>query len=155
MQNDFLVFRKPLRSWVSSLTWTVAVCSALSAVFLPVYVHTFSEGHRELFLLWVWSVFWLRGIRDSSVNIVIRLRAGQSMFDSQQRQRRYFIFATAPRPALGPTQPPIKWVLGTLSSGVKRPGRETLLSTRKNCTLLVTMQVDNILSSRVLDKPRK
>jgi len=30
-----------------------------------------------------------------------------------------FLFATASRPALGPTQPPIQWV-----PGVKRPGRE-------------------------------
>jgi hypothetical protein len=28
------------------------------------------------------------------------------------------------RPALGPTQPPIQWVSGALSPGVKRPGRE-------------------------------
>jgi hypothetical protein len=28
------------------------------------------------------------------------------------------------RPALGPTHPPIQWVLGALSLGVKRPGRE-------------------------------
>jgi len=26
--------------------------------------------------------------------------------------------------ALGPTQPPIQWVLGALSLGVKRPGHE-------------------------------
>jgi hypothetical protein len=28
------------------------------------------------------------------------------------------------RPALGPTQPPIQWVSGALSPGIKRPGRE-------------------------------
>ena len=28
------------------------------------------------------------------------------------------------RPVLGPTQPPIYWVLGALSAGVKRQGRE-------------------------------
>jgi hypothetical protein len=33
-------------------------------------------------------------------------------------------FTTASRPALGPTQPPIQWVPGTLSVGVKRLGRE-------------------------------
>jgi hypothetical protein len=31
---------------------------------------------------------------------------------------------TASRTALGPTQPPIQWVSGVLSLGVKRPGRE-------------------------------
>jgi len=35
-----------------------------------------------------------------------------------------FLFATASRPALGPTQPPIQWVLGALSLGVKRPERK-------------------------------
>jgi hypothetical protein len=35
-----------------------------------------------------------------------------------------FLFTTASRKALGPTQPPIQWVPGALSLGVKRPGRE-------------------------------
>jgi hypothetical protein len=35
-----------------------------------------------------------------------------------------FLFTTASRPALGPTQPPFQWVPGALSLGVKRPGRE-------------------------------
>jgi hypothetical protein len=34
-----------------------------------------------------------------------------------------FLFTTATRPVLGPTQPPIQ-VLRALSLGVKRPGRE-------------------------------
>jgi hypothetical protein len=34
-------------------------------------------------------------------------------------------FATASRPALKPTQPPIQWVTGAISQGVKRPGRES------------------------------
>jgi hypothetical protein len=29
-----------------------------------------------------------------------------------------------PRPALGPIQPPVQWVPGALSLGVKWPGRE-------------------------------
>jgi hypothetical protein len=36
-----------------------------------------------------------------------------------------FSLPTASRPALGPTHPPIQWVLGALSPGVKRPGRES------------------------------
>jgi hypothetical protein len=35
-----------------------------------------------------------------------------------------FLFTTASRTTLGPTQPPTQWVPGTLSLGVKRPGRE-------------------------------
>jgi hypothetical protein len=36
----------------------------------------------------------------------------------------FFVFTTASRRALGPTQPPIQWVPGALSSGTKRTGRE-------------------------------
>jgi len=32
----------------------------------------------------------------------------------------FILFATTSRPGLGPTQPPIQWVLGALSSGVKQ-----------------------------------
>jgi hypothetical protein len=35
-----------------------------------------------------------------------------------------FLFTTASRTALEPTQPPIQWVPGALSLGAKRPGRE-------------------------------
>jgi hypothetical protein len=35
-----------------------------------------------------------------------------------------FLFTTASRTAPGPTQPPIQWVQGAVSLGVKRPGRE-------------------------------
>jgi hypothetical protein len=38
---------------------------------------------------------------------------------------KIFLFCTASRLAPGPTQPPIEWLAGALSLGVKRPGRET------------------------------
>jgi hypothetical protein len=44
-------------------------------------------------------------------------------FDSR-RGLWIFLFTTASRTALGPTQPPIQRVPGALSLGVKRPGRE-------------------------------
>jgi hypothetical protein len=47
-------------------------------------------------------------------------------FDSWQAEAGTidFLFYTASRPALGPTQPPIQWALEALSPAVKRPGRE-------------------------------
>jgi hypothetical protein len=44
-------------------------------------------------------------------------------FESRQGLGTYLV-TTVPRPALRPTQPPIQWVPGALSLGVKRPGRE-------------------------------
>jgi len=35
-----------------------------------------------------------------------------------------FLFDTLPRPAQGPTEPPIERVSGALPMGMKRPGRE-------------------------------
>jgi hypothetical protein len=50
------------------------------------------------------------------------LRAGQPGFES--RQGKDFLFSITSTPAVGPTQPPIQWVPGVLSLGVKRSGRE-------------------------------
>jgi hypothetical protein len=63
--------------------------------------------------------------RDSSVGIAL----GYGLEDRGPRVRfpaglGIFLFTTASRTALGPTQPPIQWVPGALSLGVKRPERE-------------------------------
>jgi hypothetical protein len=63
--------------------------------------------------------------RDSSVGIAL----GYGLDDrcstlDFRRGLGIFLFTTASRTALGPTQPPIQWVLGSLSLGVKLPGRE-------------------------------
>jgi hypothetical protein len=52
-------------------------------------------------------------------------------FDSR-RGLGICLFATASRTALGPTQPPIQWVAGVLSRGVKRPRREADYSPPSN-----------------------
>jgi hypothetical protein len=50
-------------------------------------------------------------------------QAGWQGFHSQQGQE-IFLFSTLFRPALGPTQPPIRCLPEAFSAGVKRPGRE-------------------------------
>jgi hypothetical protein len=44
-------------------------------------------------------------------------------FDSR-RKLGIFLFTTASRTALEPTQPPIQWVPATVSLGVKQPERD-------------------------------
>jgi hypothetical protein len=58
-------------------------------------------------------------------------------FDPQQRQR-IFLLAPASRPALGPTQPPIQWVPGVLSPGVKG-GRGVTLTTHPHLVPRLSM----------------
>jgi hypothetical protein len=63
--------------------------------------------------------------RDSSVGIALGYglddRGSRVLFPAGTVN---FLFTTASRTSPGPTQPPIQWVLGVLSLGVKRPGRE-------------------------------
>jgi hypothetical protein len=65
---------------------------------------------------------WSRGSSGSMVSDY-----GLDDQGSIPRQRqRIFLLASAFRPALGPTQPPIQWVPGVLSPGVKRGWGVTL-----------------------------
>jgi hypothetical protein len=45
------------------------------------------------------------------------------VFNSQEGQE-IFLFSTASKSALRPTQPPVQWVLGTVFPRVKQPGHE-------------------------------
>jgi hypothetical protein len=62
-------------------------------------------------------------VRNSGVGIATKLRAGRPGFVSRQLQAT-FLYSTASRPALGPTQPSIQSVLRAISQRVKRPGSE-------------------------------
>jgi len=57
--------------------------------------------------------------RGRSVSTEIRLRAGWPGFSSRQGQWWifFFLYITASRPVLGPTQPPSQWVPGGKVSG--------------------------------------
>jgi hypothetical protein len=66
------------------------------------------------------------GSRGSSVwCLTTDWTTGRSGVDSRQRQR-IFSLACVSIPTLGPTQPPIQWVPGVLSPGVKRGRGVTL-----------------------------
>jgi hypothetical protein len=67
----------------------------------------------------------LTGSRDSTGSVWLRAR--RSGFDPLEGQR-IFLLVPASISALGPTQPPIQWVPGVLSPGVKR-GRGVMLTT--------------------------
>jgi hypothetical protein len=61
--------------------------------------------------------------RDSAVGVATRYRL-EDWGVVVQVPVGSRIFSTSSRPAVGPTQPPIKWVPGALSSGIKWQGRE-------------------------------
>jgi hypothetical protein len=70
------------------------------------------------------------GEPGSSVSIV----SGYGLDDratevrSPEKAKGFFPLASVSRPALEPTQPPVQWVLGVLSPGLKR-GRGVTLTT--------------------------
>jgi hypothetical protein len=63
---------------------------------------------------------------DSSVGIATKLWAGQqkSWGLTPGRGKRFFLFSVTSRLALGPTQPPVQWVLEAVSPRVKQQGHE-------------------------------
>jgi hypothetical protein len=61
--------------------------------------------------------------RRENLKMALDYRLDDRGFESRQGLG-IFLFTTASRTALGPTQPHIQWVPGALSLGVKRPGRK-------------------------------
>jgi len=63
--------------------------------------------------------------RDSSVSIMSDYGLDDRTIEVRSSAGRIFPLASVSRQALGPTLPPVRWVLGVLSPGDKaRPGRD-------------------------------
>jgi hypothetical protein len=63
-------------------------------------------------------------LHELGAGIAQSVRAGRPRGRSSSPGRvKNFLFSKSSRPNLGSTQPPIQWVPGALSPGVKRPGR--------------------------------
>jgi hypothetical protein len=65
----------------------------------------------------------LRLFRSHVFNVYSRY-SGLDDRGSNPGRGKIFIMSTTCRPTLGPTKPPIQWVRGSISPGVKRSGRE-------------------------------
>jgi hypothetical protein len=104
----------------SHVPWYVAesilpkACTALPSIYLWLCTPLLDIGRFFGFLS-----------RDSVVGIATKLWAGRPRSRSSSPSRvKNFLFSKSSTPALSSTQPPIQWVPGALSPGVKWPGRE-------------------------------
>ena len=58
------------------------------------------------------------GNRGSSFSTLTKLRDGQPGNRSMPiRDKRLFLFSKTSRPSLGPTQPPVQWIVGLFPGG--------------------------------------
>jgi hypothetical protein len=79
-------------------------------------------------ILDTWVIQLQHCIEELNQLATSKVSTGRSGFDLRRGQR-IFPVASVSRPALGPTQPPVQWVPGVLSPGVKR-GRGVMLTTQ-------------------------
>jgi hypothetical protein len=82
---------------------------------------------RSANVIWRRTTIHRAGVAQSVWCLTTGWTTGRSGFDPRQGQR-IFPLSSVSRPALGPTQPPVQWVTGVLSPGVKR-GRGVMLTT--------------------------
>jgi hypothetical protein len=121
--------------WVSPCTWTQPVSlTTASSVYIVCpkrWVRTTGVARENLkCVAWLSYVLFYYGITKSfgsSVSIVsdYRLEDRDSIL---ARDKGFFPLASVSRPALRPTQPPVQWVPGVLSPGLKRGRRVTLIT---------------------------
>jgi hypothetical protein len=81
-------------------------------------------GQKWVYIFHTWS------LHSSCINLSVLILGISIQTAQQQLQKENFhslsnhSYRSTPRTALGPTQPPIQWVPGALSLGVKWLGRE-------------------------------
>jgi hypothetical protein len=68
---------------------------------------------------------WIAGVAQSVQCLTTDWTTGRSRFDPRQEQK-IFPLTSVSRPDLRPTQPPVQWVPGVLSPGLKRDRGVTL-----------------------------
>jgi hypothetical protein len=90
---------------------------------LTPWCRVFKYADNCIFIMKCYCEIWYEVLFELNLNDwVTGWTIGILGFESQQGLGN-FPFTTVSRTALGPTQPPIQWVPGALSLGVKRPGR--------------------------------
>jgi hypothetical protein len=91
-----------------------------------IFWETWIEDMRNLRIYESIILIWI--LKTCNVTIWTRFNCLKLIFTVgilwTRQGLRIFLFTTASRPALASTQPPIQWVSGDLSLGIKRPRRE-------------------------------
>jgi hypothetical protein len=117
----FIILRRPspppqIRTLI--LTKLVITVEQSSAIFVPGVSSTCMSYVFYVSICYCWN-------RDSEVSIATGYGLDdQGVRVSSPAGLKNFQFTMLSRSALRSTQSPIQWVLGALSPGVKRPGRE-------------------------------
>jgi hypothetical protein len=104
-------------------------CSGIWSRSVRTSVINRNVGDIQMSSRWVHLAFrwWNRTLTERNTSVCIALGYGIDGWGSRVRfpvGMGIFLFTTACRTTLGPTQPPIQWVLGAPSLGLKRLGRE-------------------------------
>jgi hypothetical protein len=110
------------------------MCGAISPLSQYVFMARCLVKHRDNFTLLYFTLDTLRVccFRLFQIFMILFIRTVQTNIPDCSRGSRVrfpqvlgiFLF-TVSRTVLGPTQPPLQWVPGSLSLGVRRLGRET------------------------------
>jgi hypothetical protein len=115
------VFYRTRRSWNWCLNYSTFWFFSMDAHCL--FVSTINSLSLLQTSVIVYNIYLWTAIAQSVQRWATGWTIGVLGFDFR-RGLVIFLFTTASRTVLGPTQPPIQWIPGALSSGVKRLGRE-------------------------------